>query len=179
MGCLMKKNLEGLVQVYTGNGKGKTTAAIGLGIRACGHGYKVYMIQFLKPSMNYGEHKGIKKVKNFKIDSYGIKEFAKPDTKSLYEKLSRKAFDKAAEVISSGRYDVVILDEINFAVTYGYVKREDVIRLIEQKPKTVELVLTGRDAPKEILEKADLITIMQEVKHPYNKGVKARKGIEY
>ncbi len=176
----MKNNLEGLVQVYTGNGKGKTTAAIGLGIRAIGHGYKVCMIQFLKPKNTYGEHKTVKKIKNFAIKSYGIKQFAKPGgTQILYEELSKNAFDYASKTVMSGKYDVIILDEINFATAYGYVKLEDVIRLIEQKPKNVELVLTGRDAPKEIVEKADLVTVMQETKHPYKKGIKARKGIEY
>jgi len=175
----MKNNLEGLVQVYTGNGKGKTTAAIGLGMRAIGHGYKVCMIQFLKPSTSYGEHKSLKNIKNFKVKSFGMKEFATPDTKKEYEMLSKKAFDYSTKVVMSKKYDIVILDEINFATMYGYVKLEDVIRLIEQKPKSVELVLTGRDAPEKIIAKADLVTIMQEVKHPYKQGIKARKGIEY
>ena len=178
-GYLMKKDLEGLVQVYTGNGKGKTTAAIGLGIRATGHGYKVCMIQFLKPSTSYGEHKSIKKIKNFKVKSYGLKEFATPDNNEEYKKLSSEAFDYATKTVMSKKYDLIILDEINFATACNYVKLEDVIRLIEQKPKSVELVLTGRDAPKEIIEKADLVTIMQETKHPYRKGIPARKGIEY
>ncbi len=175
----MKNDLEGLVQVYTGTGKGKTTAAIGLGIRACGHGYKVCMVQFLKPSTSYGEHKSIKKIKDFKIKSYGIKEFATPKTRENYKELSKKALNYAAKNIMSKKYDVVILDEINLATAHGYVKLEDVIQLIEQKPKTVELILTGRYAPEEILEKADLVTIMQETKHPYRKGLPARKGIEY
>jgi cob(I)alamin adenosyltransferase len=176
---MMKNTLEGLVQVYTGNGKGKTTAAIGLGIRAIGHGYKVCMVQFLKPSTSYGEHNSIKKIKNFKIKSYGLKEFATPNNQEKYKRLSNKAFDYATKTVMSRKYDIVILDEINFATAHGYVKLEDVIRLIEQKPKSVELVLTGRDAPEEILEKADLITVMQETKHPYRKGIPARKGIEY
>ncbi|MDP2907246.1 MAG: cob(I)yrinic acid a,c-diamide adenosyltransferase [Nanoarchaeota archaeon] len=174
----MKNDLEGLVQVYTGNGKGKTTAALGLGMRAIGHGYKVCMIQFLKPKNTYGEHNSVKK-KNFKIKSYGINDFATPKTRENYKKLSKKAFNYAAKTVMSGKYDVVILDEINFAAAYGYVKLDDIIRLIEQKPKTVELVLTGRDAPEKIIEKADLVTIMQELKHPYKKGIPARKGIEY
>lgn len=176
---LMKKNLEGLVQVYTGNGKGKTTAAIGLGMRATGHGYKVCMIQFLKPSTGYGEHKSIKKIKNFKVKSYGLKEFATPNNQEEYKRLSNEAFDYSIKTVMSKEYDIVILDEINFAAAYGYIKLNDVIRLIKQKPKTVELVLTGRDAPREIVEKADLVTIMQETKHPYKKGIPARKGIEY
>jgi len=175
----MKHSLEGLVQVYTGSGKGKTTAAIGLGMRACGHGYKVCMIQFLKPSTNYGEHKSVKKIKNFKIKSYGTLEFATLKTREHYKNLSKKAFDYATKAVISGKYDIVILDEINFSAAYGYVNLDDVIRLIEQKPKNVELVLTGRDAPKEIMEKADLVTIMQEAKHPYQKGITAREGIEY
>ncbi|MBM3200508.1 cob(I)yrinic acid a,c-diamide adenosyltransferase [Candidatus Woesearchaeota archaeon] len=175
----MKKGLEGLVQVYTGNGKGKTTAAIGLGVRAAGHGYKVCMVQFLKPSTKYGEHKSLKKIKNFEVKSYGLKDFATHSNRRNYKRLSNDAFNYASKTVMSGKYDIVILDEVNFSAAYGYVKLEDVIRLIEQKPKSVELVLTGRDAPKEIMEKADLVTVMQEVKHPYKQGIKARKGIEY
>ncbi len=129
--------------------------------------------------MSYGEHNSIKKIKNFKIKSYGLKEFATPNNQEKYKKLSNEAFDYATKTAMSKKYDIIILDEINFATTYGYVKLEDVIQLIEQKPKSVELILTGRDAPKEIMEKADLVTIMQETKHPYSKGIKARKGIEY
>lgn len=173
------KNLEGRVQVYTGLGKGKTTAALGLGMRAVGHGYKVYMIQFLKPKRRYGEHKTVKKLKGFKIKSYGIKKFATKETEEKYKKLSEKAFRHATKVVKSGRYDIVILDEITLAIIKDYIQIEDVMQLIEQKPKSVELVLTGREAPKKIREKADLVTVMEEVKHPYQKGFKARKGIEY
>lgn len=173
------KDLEGLVQVYTGQGKGKTTAALGLGMRAVGHGYKVYMIQFLKPSRRYGEHKTAKKIKNFKIKSYGIKKFATKETEEKYKKLSEKAFKHATKIVKSEKYDVVILDEINLAILKDYIQVEDVIQLIEQKPKKVELVLTGREASKRVIEKADLVTMMEEVKHPYQKGFKARKGIEY
>lgn len=176
---MKKKNLEGLVQVYTGHGKGKTTAALGLGMRAVGHGYKVYMIQFLKPAQSYGEYKAAKKLKKFKIKSYGIKEFATPNTEEKYKELSKEALENATEVVKSEKYDMIILDEINFATIAGYVKLEDVLNIIEQKPKKVELILTGRDAPKEIIEKADLVTVMQEIKHPYKKGIKARAGIEY
>lgn len=173
------KDLEGLVQVYTGQGKGKTTAALGLGMRAVGHGYKVYMIQFLKPTRRYGEHKTIKDIKNFEIKSYGIKKFATKKTEGKYRKLSKKAFKHATKAIKSEKYDIVILDEITFAIINDYVKLEEVIQLIEQKPKSVELVLTGRDAQKEIIEKADLVTEMKAEKHYYQKGFKARKGIEY
>jgi len=175
----MGKSLEGLVQVYTGPGKGKTTAALGLGMRAAGHGYRVYMIQFLKSAKRYGEYKSIKKIKNFKIKSYGLKEFATPNTAKEYKRLSKNALKHAIKMIQSEKYDIVILDEINFAATLGYIKLEDVIQLIEQKPKSVEIVLTGRYASKKIIEKADLVSVIKEIKHPYQKGVKARKGIEY
>ncbi|MEM1537684.1 MAG: cob(I)yrinic acid a,c-diamide adenosyltransferase [Candidatus Nezhaarchaeales archaeon] len=172
---------KGLVQVYTGNGKGKTTAALGLGLRAVGHGLKVYMVQFMK-NWNYGEVEGVRRLTpDFMIVQFGRKEcITRSDVNELDVKLAKEALKHAEEVIKSGKYDVVILDEVNIAVGWGLLSVNEVLRLIKDKPSNVELVLTGRYAPKELLDAADLVTLFEEVKHPYKeKGITARMGIEY
>jgi len=169
-----------MVQVYTGTGKGKTTAAIGLACRAIGRGLKVYMIQFLKGGWETGELKAIEERENFKIVQYGRKEFVDPSNPSKEDMdLAKKALDHAREVLKSGEWDMVILDELNVAINMGLVPLEEALQLIKEKPEEVELVITGRGAPKEIIEVADLVTEMREVKHYYRKGIPARKGIEY
>ncbi|MEO0225439.1 MAG: cob(I)yrinic acid a,c-diamide adenosyltransferase [candidate division WOR-3 bacterium] len=174
---MMKK---GLVQIYTGNGKGKTTAALGQGLRAIGHGLKVIMIQFMKGKIDYGELKAVRKLKNFKIEQYGLPTFVDRDRPSAKDlALAQKGFQRASEVIISGKYDIIILDEINVAIDYGLIKLSEVLNLIKQKPKGVELILTGRYAPAELLDVADLVSEILEVKHYFQKGLKPRKGIEY
>lgn len=176
----MKENLEGLVHIYYGNGKGKTTAAIGLGVRAALNSFDVYMIQFMKGNIDYGELKISKYIPNFKIIQYGRKEFVnKNNPKEIDIKLAKKAFRHAKKIINSGKYDLVILDEINYAINYMLLKLEDVINLIDNKPKNVELVLTGNYTSKKLEEKADYVTRMVNCKHPFQKGILARKGIEY
>ncbi|MEW6684600.1 MAG: cob(I)yrinic acid a,c-diamide adenosyltransferase [Candidatus Edwardsbacteria bacterium] len=171
----------GTVQVYTGDGKGKTTAALGQALRASGHGLKVFVIQFMKGSKNYGELKAVKSFPNFTIEQYGLDTFVKkgaPSEKDL--ELAQKGFNKAKEIIKSSKYDMVILDEINVAIDYGLLELNEVVQLIKQKPKSVELILTGRYAPLQILALADLVTEMKELKHHYStKGIQAREGIEY
>ncbi len=177
----MGQRLErGLTQVYTGDGKGKTSAAFGLALRAVGRGLKVYMIQFIKGGFDYGELYVVKRLPNFKLKAFGRGKFVTdvPPTEDDV-KLAKEAFDLAGEVISGGEYDVVILDEINVALHLKLIETEEVVDLIRRKPKHVELILTGRCAPPEIIELADLVTEMREVKHPYTKGVSPRKGIEY
>ena len=175
-----KRLSQGLVQVYFGRGKGKTTAALGQGFRATGHGFKVYMIQFMKGDTAYGEVKAIKNTPNFELRQFGTdKLIASPEEVDLEE--GRKALKFAEKIILSDEYDIVILDEIGVAVEYGVVDVDDVLELIRKKPPKVELILTG--GPKmhpKIKQEADLLTEMTLIKHYYaSKGIKARFGIEY
>ena len=171
---------KGLVQVYTGDGKGKTSAAFGLALRAIGRGLNVYIIQFIKGGFDYGELYIIDKLPNLKLKAFGQGKFVTqlpPGEKDI--KIAKEAFNLAKKIIMSGEYDIVILDEINVALSLRLIKTEDVVNLIKEKPEHVELVLTGRYAPKEIIEAADLVTEMREIKHPFQKGVPPRKGIEF
>ena len=176
----MPKLEKGLVQVYTGNGKGKTSAAFGLALRAIGRGLKVYVIQFIKGGFDYGELYIVDKLPNIKLKAFGRGRFVteKPPGKKDVE-LAQEALALAEEVVKSGEYDIVILDEVNVALNLKLISLEEVLESIKNKPKHVELVLTGRYAPSEIIQIADLVTEMQEIKHPYKKGYQARKGIEY
>lgn len=171
---------RGLVQVYTGEGKGKTTAALGLAMRAAGHGLRVYIIQFMKGWPNYGELKTVGGHPQITLRQFGRPEFVDPEKpEPLDREMAREALREARRVLTSGSYDLVILDEVNVALKYRLIELKDVLTLIEGKPERVELVLTGRYAPPEVIERADLVTEMREVKHPYKHGVKGRKGIEY
>lgn len=168
------------VHVYTGNGKGKTTAALGLAVRAAGHGFKGYMIQFMKGRINYGELETAKLIPNFEITQFGRPEFvSKADPAPIDIELAREGFEHAKEIIFSQRYDLVILDEINVAMDFKLIPVEDVLTLLEERPDTVELVLTGRKCPRHIVIIADYVTEMLEIKHPYMEGVLAREGIEW
>ena len=171
---------KGLTQVYTGNGKGKTSAAFGLALRAVGRGLKVYVIQFIKGGFDYGELYVAKRLPNFKLEAFGRGKFVTevPPTEEDV-KLAKEAFKLAREVVSGGEYDIVILDEINVALHLKLIDVDEVTNLIRDKPEHVELVLTGRDAPPEVVELADLVTEMKEIKHPYAKGALPRRGIEY
>lgn len=171
---------RGFIQIYTGNGKGKTSAALGLAMRAIGHGLKVFIIQFMKGNINYGELETAKKLSPFlTIKQTGRETFVSKDMPDPTDiKLAQQGFDIAKKVIYSGEYDIVILDEINVAVDYGLISISELLDLLNKKPPGVELILTGRNAPPEILEKADLVTEMVEKKHYYKKGITARKGIE-
>jgi cob(I)alamin adenosyltransferase len=172
---------RGLVIVNTGNGKGKTTAALGMALRAVGHGKKVLILQFLKGALKSGELKSAKLLSPFlSIRTLGstLIDFPKGPTQKHKEEVSR-ALEIARKEISSGAYDLIVLDEINNAVDYGLIQAEDVLKLIRKKPARVHLILTGRSANKKIIAAADTVTDMREVKHPFQRGIKARKGIEY
>jgi len=168
------------VQVYFGRGKGKTTAAIGQGIRAIGHGFKVYMIQFMKGYPQYGEVNAIENTSNFELKQFGTPDLITTPGDIDFEE-GRKGMEFAEKIIMSDEYDIVILDEIGVAVEYGIVKIDDVLKLIDNKPAHVELIITG--GPKmhpKIKERADLLTEMRMIKHYYSsKGIKARLGIEH
>jgi|UniRef100_A0A7V3VUI0 cob(I)alamin adenosyltransferase len=169
-----------MIQIYTGNGKGKTTAALGLALRAVGHGKKVIMIQFMKGKINYGELKSAKLLKNFKIEQYGRPDFVDKDNPAEIDKeLARKGFERAKQVIKEKKYDIVILDELNVAIDYGLIPLNEVLEFLKKIPKRIEVVITGRYMPEEFNDYADLISEIREVKHYFQKGVRARKGFEY
>lgn len=171
---------RGLVQVYTGNGKGKTTAALGLAFRAVGRKLRVCMIQFMKGNEPCGEHLAATLLAPYlTIIQTGHKGWIGKKTPGPEVTTSaRKAFEMAREVVADAAYDLVILDEINSAVSHGLVTVEELLQLIKDKDKHMELVLTGRNAAPEILEVADLATEMREIKHYYKAGIPARIGIE-
>lgn len=172
--------LEGgdtLIQVYTGNGKGKTTAALGLALRASGAGLKVHIGQFAK-GKECSELQALKKLENITIEQFGTCRFIKkPTIKDIA--LARKGLRKAKKIFRQKKYNVVILDEINVALNLKLLKLKSVLKLFKKIPRGCELILTGRDAPKEIINCADLVSDIKEKKHYFRKGIKARKGIEY
>lgn len=172
--------MHGLVQVYTGSGKGKTTAAWGLVLRAIGAGSKVAVVQFLKPQES-SEVKAAKSIPNLSIYGRTRPYDAHLDQRESVElrEDSRRDFEIASVLILSGDYDLVVLDEINVVLEYGFVTREEMLDLLVKRPEHVEVILTGRYAPQWLIEAADLVTEMKEIKHPAQVGVKARKGIEY
>ena len=177
------KEEKGLTIVYTGKGKGKTTAALGLALRALGYKKRICMIQFIKGSWHYGEMDSSKKLEpNFEMVAVGKGFVGIVDDKSPkedHEKMAREAIRISNEKIQSRNYDIVILAEINYAVNLGLVKVEDVINLIKNRPDFVDLVLTGNYAREEVIEIADLVTEMKEVKHPFQKGIKAKKVVDF
>ena len=178
---LSEPSAKGLVQIFTGNGKGKTSAALGIVIRALGHGLRVCIIYFMKgDDYPYGERYILSKLPNVKIASFGQKGLTDP-TNILPEEIeqARMALAAAREAMLSGSYDLIVLDEINIAIAWKLVELDEVVKLISDKPQNMELILTGRSADAELIELADLVTEMVKIKHPYDKGIKARKGIDY
>jgi cob(I)alamin adenosyltransferase len=171
---------KGLIQVYTGDGKGKTTAALGLALRAVGHGMKVLIIQFMKGSIEIGEIKAAQKLAPYlTIVPMGRETFVSKDNPHPEDiKIAREGLLLSQKAIQNGEYDVVILDEINVAIEYGLISISDLLHLLDSKPNEVEIVLTGRNARPELLERADLVTEMVKRKHYFDEGVPARKGIE-
>ena len=176
----MAAKFKGYIQVYTGNGKGKTTAALGLALRAAGHGLRTYIGQFLK-GQAYGELAAVRKLKPLIIiGQFGRKGFVhvteNPDEEDI--RRARAGLEKCRRAMLSGLYSIVVLDEINVALHFRLLEEKDVLGLLDQKPAEVELVLTGRYAPPSIVRRADLVTEMKDRKHYYARGVRARMGIE-
>lgn len=171
---------KGYIQVYTGNGKGKTTAALGLALRAAGHGFKTYIGQFLK-GQHYGELDGVRFLAPYvTLEQFGRKGFINVTEGPADDDIerARRGLERAREAMLSGNYRIIILDEVNVAIELKVLSEEEVLAFMAEKPASVELVLTGRGAPRTILERADLITEMKEVRHYYDRGVRARTGIE-
>lgn len=171
---------QGLIQVYTGNGKGKSTAAFGLALRALGQGLKVLIIQFMKTG-DYGEITSLKRFEpEIELYSFGRKGFIRAGyAKEEDIDLAVEALELAATKMATGMYDLIILDEINNALWFKLLSEEQVLEFLENKPNHVELCITGRNAPESIMEKAHLVTEMKEIKHPYQLGIGSRKGIEF
>lgn len=174
---------DGIVIVYTGNGKGKTTASLGVALRAIGHGLKVCMVQFIKGEWYYGELNSIKKLgPDFELIVAGKGFIGIIDDDHAFEehvRAAKTALSIVEQKISLGTFDIVILDEINYAINLGVIKLEDVMKIVQNRPKNVSLILTGNHACEEIISLADLVTEMKEIKHPYKKGIKAKKGIDF
>ena len=180
MASSKEKGGKGLVQVFTGNGKGKTTAALGTILRAAGHGLRIIIVFFLKGDYTRGEYDSLIKLPNVSVASFGLRRLVDPDNVDPEEiRQANLALETARKAAINGRYDLVVLDEVNVAVKYQLIQLDDVIELVSRKPEKVELILTGRYADDRLIEKADLVTEMVNVKHPYEKGINARKGIEY
>ena len=173
----------GLTIVYTGKGKGKTTAALGIALRAVGYDKKICMIQFIKGSWHYGEMTSSKRLEpEFEMVAIGKGFVGIIDDKSPIEehkRIANEAIKISNNKIQSGNYDIVILDEVNYAINLNLVKLDDILNLIKSKPDSLDLILTGNYAKDEIIELADLVTEMKEIKHPFQQGKKAKKGIDY
>ncbi|GAB4366945.1 MAG: cob(I)yrinic acid a,c-diamide adenosyltransferase [Deltaproteobacteria bacterium] len=171
---------KGYIQVYTGNGKGKTTASLGLALRAAGHGLKTVIIQFMKGWIDYGELRGVEMLApHVEIHQAGRDTFVNrknPDPEDV--RLAREGWELARATIEGRRADIVVLDEINCAVDFGLLPVGPVLEVLRKKPDGMEIVLTGRGAPPEFIDLADLVTEMRDVKHYYEKGVDARVGVE-
>ena len=180
---LIIKSKNGLTIVYTGKGKGKTTAALGIALRATGYKKRICMIQFIKGSWHYGEMDSSKRLEpEFEMVAIGKGFVGIIDDKSPkedHQEIAKEAIRISNEKIQSGKYDIVILDEINYAVNLNLISLDDVLDLIKSKPENVDLVLTGNYAKEEVIEAADLVTEMKEIKHPFQKGIKAKEGIDF
>ena len=177
---MTEKNGKGLVQVFTGNGKGKTTAALGTILRAAGHGLRIFIVFFMKGDYDYGEFSTLSRLPHVDMASFGFRHLTDPaNIKPEEVEQARLALSAAREAVLSGNYDLVVLDEVNVALGFKLVELDEVVKLIKDKPPDVELILTGRYADTRLIEMADLVTEMVKVKHPFDKGIKARRGIEY
>jgi cob(I)alamin adenosyltransferase len=174
---------DGIVIVYTGNGKGKTTASLGVALRAIGHGLRVCIIQFIKGEWNYGELNSIKKLEpDLELIVAGKGFIGIIDDDHAFEehvRAAKTALDIVQQKISLDTFDIIILDEINYALHLGVLQLADVMKILQNRPKHLSLILTGNHASEEIITMADLVTEMKEIKHPYKKGLKAKRGIDF
>jgi cob(I)alamin adenosyltransferase len=178
---MSKEKRRGLIIVNTGNGKGKTTAALGTAFRAAGQGFEIMIIQFIKGSWKYGELEAAKKFDNLTITPMG-KGFVKlgaAEPEAADCRLAEETWSACEQAILSGNYDLVVCDEVNYALSYKLLPVQRVIETLQKRPSYVHVILTGRDAPSEIIELADLVTEMKEIKHPYQAGISAQRGIEF
>ncbi|ABO48617.1 cob(I)yrinic acid a,c-diamide adenosyltransferase [Desulforamulus reducens MI-1] len=172
---------QGLVLVFTGNGKGKTTAALGLAMRSWGHQMKILILQFIK-GRQCGEHLAAQRMKpglEIRPLGMGFIQFHDPEDMKRQRIAASEAMKEVESTMLSGQYHLLILDEILYAIKYGLIELGDVLSLLDNKPGSLHLVLTGRDVPPEIVERADLVTEMREIKHPFKQGIPAQKGIEF
>jgi len=170
----------GKVHVVTGPGKGKTTAAFGLALRAAGHGYRVCVVQFMKSGSTTGEVLGVKSIREIKVYQYGTGRFADP--KNLTDddrRCASEAFAKVRELIEGGECEVLIMDEVNLAASFGLVDRAEILEILRSRRPGIEVVLTGRNAPREFMRYADYVSYVDDRKHPYKKGERARQGVEW
>lgn len=171
---------KGLVEVFTGNGKGKTSAALGVVLRALGHDFKVCIIHFMKGKYPYGEQKALARLPNVTVSVFGSLDFVDPrNVREEDKKEAEKAFAAGREAVMSGEYDLVVLDEVNVATAWGLLELDEVIKLAQEKPANVELILTGRYADPRLVKIADLVTEMVAIKHPFDEGIGARAGFDY
>ena len=172
---------KGLILLYTGDGKGKTTAALGQVLRAAGHGFKVAMVQFIKNMENTGEIKAAKKIFADHLEIYPMGSGFTWDARDEEELrlAAENGWALAREKITSSNYCMVVLDELTYALNYGLLNQDEVLEFLAQKPASLHIIITGRDASKGLIELADLVTEMKEIKHPYQNGVKATRGIEF
>jgi cob(I)alamin adenosyltransferase len=167
------------VQLYTGDGKGKTTASLGAALRAAGHGKRVLVIQFMKGRL-YGELAAVEGIEGLTIEQYGRDEFVDPKNPEQIDiELAGEGWKRAVEASGDEGLDMLVLDEINVAVSFGLIELEKVLEFVRNRPPRLELILTGRYAPEELIELADTVTEMREIKHHYRNGIEARKGVEY
>jgi cob(I)alamin adenosyltransferase len=169
--------MKGYIQVYTGNGKGKTTAALGLALRGAGAGLQVFVGQFLKQG-DYSEIKALSLFENVTVEQFGMGRFVRGLPSDQEKAAARKGYDRLCDILEAGVHDLIIVDEGNVAVTCQLISEEELLTLMDKKPENVELVITGRGASPAVMNRADLVTEMKEIKHYYHQGVAARKGIE-
>jgi len=173
-----KTDKKGYIQIYTGDGKGKTTAALGMAIRAAGHGKKTYIGQFMK-GQHYGELTALRDHPYITIEQYGDAECVhREEITQKHIDQSHRGLERARRAMLSNQYDIIILDEINVAVWFDLITTKEVLELLNDRPENMEVVLTGRRAPEELIEIADLVSEVKAVKHYFDRGVKARDGIE-
>ena len=174
---------KGLILVHTGDGKGKTTAGLGLALRAWGSGLKVLILQFIKGGWKYGELEAIERLGQLdgriEIRPLGLGLMRSDEDREKHIRAAAKALQESERMMVSGQYDLIIFDEINYAVKFGLISLDDVLALLDKKPEKLHVLLTGRDARPELIERADLVTEMKLVKHPYQQGIKAQQGIEF
>ncbi len=177
---MAKQERVGLIMVNTGNGKGKTTAALGTALRAVGVGFKVFMVQFIKGSWDYGELHVVEKLKpNLEIKPMGEGFTWETKDKERDTQVAHEAWQFCKELMKKNEHELLIFDEINNAMDYGYLDIGDVVAALKNKPEQMHIILTGRGAPQKIIDVANLVTEMREIKHPFHEGIYAQKGIEF